>query len=109
MSSVGCTDPSACRAPLRLAAIGTRESLGRRPSLITPVGPCGLISKWRVGTSYGRFRIGLLSAAATLSSGLTSFLYQTFSLSTSRRAFREGDWGRGHGGRGQVGPRPELP
>ena len=39
---------------------GMNDSLGRRPSRISPVGPSGPSSKWRSGGSYGELRIGLL-------------------------------------------------
>src|SRR4051794_5328530 len=39
--------------------IGMNDSLGRRPSFVSPVGPFGPMTKWRCGASYGEVRIGL--------------------------------------------------
>lgn len=47
------------RRPFRVTGTGMNDSLGRRPSSVTPVGPCGPSSKCRCGGSYGELRIGL--------------------------------------------------
>ena len=40
------------------------DSLGRRPSMTSPVGPSEPITKCRSGGSYGPFRTGFSSVAA---------------------------------------------
>ena len=59
---------SACCSPAPLLGFGTgmKDSLGRRPSLISPVGPRSPSSKCRSGGSNGELRIGFeRSASAT--------------------------------------------
>ena len=64
-SKVSCSLSSAPFLPFRTAATGMNDSLGRRPSRTSPVGPFGPMTKWRSGCSYGKFRIGLSNATTS--------------------------------------------
>jgi len=51
-SPVASKSMAICSPPFFFGAgIGMKDSLGRRPGLISPVGPFGPITKWRSGAT----------------------------------------------------------
>jgi hypothetical protein len=74
--------------------IGMKNSLGRRMSMMLPVGPCVPVSKWRRGSSYAELRTGFDSVALASDTepsqiGPTAAIRSTYcrrSLTASNRA-----------------------